>query len=89
MCATLMVTAVLEVHHGVTNLWQQGNSAGMKIYQNYGKYIPLDYMKAFLHSLSHLWAEKSIGMLTGVFSHLILSFHLLTNTTLYGRRFCK
>jgi hypothetical protein len=29
LCITLMVMAVLEVHHGVDNLWKQGASAGI------------------------------------------------------------
>ena len=53
-----MVTAVLEVHRGVDNLWKSGASAGMKAYPNYGQYIPVNYMKAFLHGLPYLWADE-------------------------------
>jgi hypothetical protein len=53
-----MVTAVLEVSHGVKNLWLHGASAGMKSYPNYGQYIPIDYMKAFLRGLPYMWADK-------------------------------
>ena len=55
---TLMVTAVLEVSHGVKNLWLHGASAGMKSYPNYCQYIHIDYMKAFLHGLPFMWADK-------------------------------
>ena len=58
MSLTLIVTAVLEVGHGVKNLWLHGASAGMKSYPNYGQYIPIDYMKAFLHGLPYMWADK-------------------------------
>ncbi|KAL3800329.1 hypothetical protein HJC23_003625 [Cyclotella cryptica] len=58
LCLTLMVTAVLEVSRGVKNLWLYGASAGMKSYPNYGQYIPIDYMKAFLHGLPYMWAYK-------------------------------
>jgi len=47
LCLTLMVTAVLEVSRGVKNLWLHGASAGMK-----------SYMKAFLHGLPYMWADK-------------------------------
>ena len=53
-----MVTAVLEVHRGVDNLWKHCHSAEVKAYPNYGQYIPINYMKAFLHSLPYLWADK-------------------------------
>jgi len=53
-----MVRAVLEVSHGVKNLWLQGVSVGMKSYPNYGQYIPADNMKAFLHGLPYMWADK-------------------------------
>ncbi len=53
-----MVTAVLEVHRGMDNLWKSGASAGMKAYPNYGQYIPVNYMKAFLHGLPYLWADE-------------------------------
>jgi len=53
-----MVTAVMEVHRGVDNLWKSGASAGMKAYPNYGQYIPVNYMKAFLHGLPYLWANE-------------------------------
>ena len=58
MCLTLMVTAVLEVSRGVKNLGLHGASAGIKSYPNYGQYIPIDYMKAFLHGLPYMWADK-------------------------------
>ena len=53
-----MVTAVLEVHRGVDNLWKQGASAGMKAYPNYDQYIPKKYMQAFCHGLPYLWADE-------------------------------
>ena len=58
LCLTLMVTAVLEVSRGVKNLWLHGALAGMKSYPNYGQYIPIDYMKALLHGLPYMWADK-------------------------------
>jgi len=53
-----MVTEVLELSHGVKNLWLQGASAGMKPYPNYGQYIPIEYTKAFLHVLPYTWTDK-------------------------------
>ncbi len=57
ICLTLMVTATLEVHRGIANLWKDGPSSGMKSYPNYAKYIPMIYMKAFIHGFPYLWAE--------------------------------
>ena len=53
-----MVTSVLEVHQGVEKLWKSGPSVGMKQYPNYAQFIPIDYMKAFLHSFPYLWADR-------------------------------
>ncbi len=39
-------------------LWKSGPSAGMKHYPNYSQYIPIDYMKAFLHGFPYLWADR-------------------------------
>ena len=40
------------------SLWLHGALAGMKSYPKYGQYIPIDYMKAFLHGLPYMWADK-------------------------------
>jgi hypothetical protein len=58
MCLTLMIAATMEVERGVENLWKRGPSLGMRDYPNYGRFIPINYFKAFLCGFPYLWADK-------------------------------
>lgn len=57
-CITIVIAAALEVERGVENLWKQGRSAGFKAYPDYGKYVPINYFKAFMSAFPFLWSER-------------------------------
>ena len=58
VCYTLMLAAASEVHQGLDNLWRHGPSPGRHPYPDYGKYIPKNYMKAFLSAAPYLWCDE-------------------------------
>ena len=58
VCYTLMLCAANEVHQGIDNLWRHGPSPGRHPFPDYGRYIPKNYMKAFLSAAPYMWAEK-------------------------------
>ena len=58
VCYTLMLCAANEVHQGIDNLWLHGPSPGRHPFPDYGRYIPKNYMKAFLSAAPYMWADK-------------------------------
>ncbi len=43
-----MITATLEVEHGIENLWKKGPGNGLRDNPNFGQFIPVHYFKAFV-----------------------------------------
>lgn len=54
-----MITACLEVEHGIENLWSN-KSDGFKEPSDYGKYIPQHYFRAFVCGFPHLWSPEHL-----------------------------
>ncbi len=49
-----MITASLEVEHGVSNLWST-ESTGFKAASDYGQFVPRVYFSAFICGFPHIW----------------------------------
>jgi hypothetical protein len=59
ICVTLVITASLEVEHGIENMWST-SSTGFKSPSNYGAYIPQHYFRAFVCGFPHLWSPEHL-----------------------------
>ena len=59
ICVTLVITASLEVEHGIINLWTTVAS-GFKLPPDYGQFIPQAYFNAFVCGFPHLWSPKHL-----------------------------
>ena len=59
MCIALVVTASLEVEHGIENLWAT-SSDGFKDPPDYGKFLPIHYFRAFVCGFPHLWSPEEL-----------------------------
>jgi hypothetical protein len=46
-CYLLLLAAATEADVGVENLWKAGDSGCLHPYANFGKFVPLEYFKAF------------------------------------------
>lgn len=54
-----MITASLEVEHGVSNLWST-ESTGFKSASDYGQFVPRAYFSAFICGFPHLWSPQHL-----------------------------
>ena len=54
-----MITASLEVEHGIENLWSTV-AAGFKVASDYGQFIPQSYFHAFVCGFPHLWSPRHL-----------------------------
>ena len=59
ICVTLVITASLEVEHGVENLWSTVSN-GFKLPPDYGQFIPQHYFCAFVCGFPHLWSPEHL-----------------------------
>ena len=58
VCVMLVISAALEVHNGIENLWKRGLSYGLKDYPNFSQYIPCSYFQAFVCAFPFVWGDK-------------------------------
>ena len=58
LCITLLIAASNEPLTGVKNLWKLGPSAGLRGHADWGKFIPINYFRAFQSGFHFLWADK-------------------------------
>lgn len=76
-----MITSILELEQGISNLWKNGLSAAMKNRPTYNQYKPVNYFKVFVHGFPYLWdAEEYVGICPSRISRLMLSYHLSMKT---------
>ena len=59
ICVSLVITASLEVEHGVSNLWSTA-STGFKAAADYGQFVPRGYFSAFVCGFPHLWSPQHL-----------------------------
>jgi hypothetical protein len=52
ICVTLVITACLEVEHGIDNLWSTV-AQGFKVASDYGQFVPQKYFNAFICGFPH------------------------------------
>jgi len=58
VCYTLLIAAASEIEVGVENLWKSGPSGGRHSYPDFGKYMPINYFKAFQHAAAYCWCPE-------------------------------
>lgn len=58
-----MITATLEVEHGIENLWKKGPGNGLRDNPDFGQFIPVHYFKHSLQDFLIFGAENSTGTL--------------------------
>jgi hypothetical protein len=63
VCYTLLIAAASEIEIGLENLWRSGPSGGRHNYPDFGKYIPVNYFKAFQHAAAYCWCDESLWYL--------------------------
>ena len=56
-CYLLLIAAATEPFTGVENLWKTGRSKGRHNYPDFGKYMPINYFKAFCSAAPYAWAD--------------------------------
>ncbi len=59
ICVSLVITAGLEVEHGVSNLWSTVPT-GFKVAADYGQFFPRGYFLAFVCGFPHLWSPQHL-----------------------------
>lgn len=57
-CYLLLIAAATEVENGVENLWSRGSSGGRHDYPDFGRYMPVNYFKAFQSAAPYAWCDK-------------------------------
>ena len=58
LCLTIMIAVALEVHTRVENLWKSGEAYGLKMYPNFGQFIPVNYFCVFATVFPFVWGDK-------------------------------
>jgi hypothetical protein len=53
----LITEAATEPFTGIANLWKTGKSKGRHNYPDFGKYMPINYFKAFCSATPYAWAD--------------------------------
>ena len=57
-CYLVIIASATEIESGIDNLWKAGPSAGRHSYPDFGKYIPINYFKAFCSAAPFCWSDK-------------------------------
>ena len=63
-CYLLLLAAVWEGDVGIDNLWKKGKSSGCHNYANFGRYVPMNWFRAwqsaapYMFSNAHYWYEE-------------------------------
>ena len=47
-----------KVESGIENLWKKGKSKGRRDYPNFGKYMPVNYFKAFVCAAPYCFCDE-------------------------------
>ena len=58
ICYTIMIASASEIHNGVENLWKRGLSKGRRAYPDFGRYMPINYFKAFMAAAPYCWCDE-------------------------------
>lgn len=57
-CYLLLVAAATEVENGVENLWKRGKVGNRRNYPDFGRFVPINEMKAFCSVAPFCWCEE-------------------------------
>jgi hypothetical protein len=55
------VAVAKEVEKGVENLWKHGKAGNRRYYPDFGRFMPINEMKAFCSASPFCWCEEKIG----------------------------
>ena len=60
---TLLIVATSEMECGIYNFWKRVKYNGRRSYPDFGKYVPINYFKAFCSAAAYAWVDKKFWYL--------------------------
>jgi hypothetical protein len=57
VCYSILIAGSSELHKGVENLWKKGRGRGRSMYPDFGRYMPVNYFKAFVNAAPYCWSD--------------------------------
>jgi hypothetical protein len=77
-CYLLLIAAATELFAGIGNLWKTDRFKGHHNYPDFGKYMLINYFKAFCSAAPYAWADPNywyLGTRDNIFTHCLASFN--------------